>query len=92
MNGQLLAEAIQAAATIWRALLVWIVVLAAVGTVALLAGLAGTVWAWRAVRRACTPVSRLRSPSGGSTDVATLPEPSSGRTANPWTRADKEAA
>ncbi|MFJ4925341.1 hypothetical protein [Streptomyces sp. NPDC088736] len=62
MTALLLFEAFDAAATIWRALLVWIVVGAAVATLLLLGMLAGLVWVGRRVwRSAGAPLAAWRA-------------------------------
>lgn len=91
MTGLVFFDAIDAGLAIWEALLAWIVAGAVVGTVVVLGSGVATVYAWRAVRSRCAPASRLRSPSGDSGAVATLPEASSGRTAarHSHTRTDR---
>ncbi|MFJ4926876.1 hypothetical protein [Streptomyces sp. NPDC088736] len=88
----LLFDAFDAAATIWRALLVWIVVGAAVATLLLLGTLAGLVWVgrrvWQAVTRGyAAPLADEQAPQAPE-PLPTLHKPSTPA----WALTDKEAA
>jgi hypothetical protein len=65
----LLFDAFDAAAAIWRALLVWIVVGAVVGTAVVLGSGVATVYAWRAVSARLRAAHRPEAPR-----IVRLPE------------------
>ena len=95
-------EAIAAAESVIRALLLWIVAAAALATAALYAVLAAGWAVWRttvaAVKAVCAWLSwrpAVELPPHAPTEGAGAPVASQGRTGNPvpaWARTDKEAA
>ena len=90
----MIGEAIDTAITLGVALLAWIVVAAAVGTVVLLGAAAAVAWAVKTLRRGvrarrrpedgCTPAEATNSPSGGSADTGAPPRPAQGRSRPSW--------
>lgn len=61
MTAALFADAVATLATVWHALLVWLVVGAVVATAGLLGGIAAVVWVVRGVWRAGVAVAALRT-------------------------------
>ena len=90
----MIGEAIDTAITLGVALLVWIVVAAAVGTVVLLGAAAAAAWVVKTLRRGvrarshpedcCTPAGATNTPSGDSADTGTLPSAVEGRSRPSW--------
>lgn len=90
----MIGEAIDTAITLGVALLAWIFLAAAVGTVVLLGAAAAAAWAvktlWRTVRArrrpegGCTPAEAANSPSGDSADAGTPPRAAQGRSRPSW--------
>lgn len=90
----MIGEAIDTAITLGVALLAWIVVAAAVGTVVLLGAAAAAAWAVKTLRRgvrarrhpedSCTPAGATNTPSGDSADTGTPPRPAQGRSRPSW--------
>ena len=98
----MIPEAIAAAESVIRALLLWIVIAAVFATAALFAVVAAGWAVWRAtvaaVRAVCAWLSwrpAVELPPHAPTEGAGAPVASQGRTGNPvpaWARTDKEAA
>ncbi len=98
----MISEAIAAAESVIRALLLWIVAAAALATVALYAVVVAGWAVWRATTAAVKAVRAWLSwrpaaelPPCAPTEGACAPVAPQGRTGNPvpaWARTDKEAA
>lgn len=84
-NADLLVEAVDTAVRLFYAGAAWVVLTAAVATLALYAGavIAWGIcrWVWKAVRAACAPAGGLRGPLRLPRRLPTPPVPSGGRTA-----------